>query len=126
VVDEMEGVAVVCLTRFTSLKASSDHRSTFRTYIVCSISLQDKQNCEHACSRAENVHWNATYLQFTSLPVFLSMTISLTQGGGVIGRRSLSPKPHIRARCGCCTTTNLEEVGSATDQYGKLTYNTHL
>ena len=29
-----------------------------------------------------------TYLQFTSLPVFLSITMSRTQGGGVMGRRS--------------------------------------
>lgn len=40
VVDEMDGVAVVCLTRLTSFKASSDQRSTFRTYMVCSISLR--------------------------------------------------------------------------------------
>jgi hypothetical protein len=39
VVDEMDGVAVVCRTRLTSLRASSDQRSTFNTYMVCSISL---------------------------------------------------------------------------------------
>lgn len=72
----------------------------------------------------------ATYLQSISLPVFASLTISRTQGGGVMGRRSyfgceptvavqppeakspkdkrtLSPNPHIRARCGCCTTSRL-------------------
>ena len=38
-VEDIEGVAVVCRTRFTSFKASSDHRSTLRTYMVCSISL---------------------------------------------------------------------------------------
>jgi hypothetical protein len=38
-VDDIEGVAVVWRTRFTSFKASSDHRSTLRTYMVCSISL---------------------------------------------------------------------------------------
>ena len=39
VVDEMEGVDVVCRTRLTSFRASSDHRSTLRTYMVCSMSL---------------------------------------------------------------------------------------
>ena len=37
----MDGVAVVWRTRLTSLVASSDQRSTFRTYIVCSISLEN-------------------------------------------------------------------------------------
>jgi hypothetical protein len=32
VVDEIEGVVVVCRTRFTSFVASSDHRSTLRTW----------------------------------------------------------------------------------------------
>jgi hypothetical protein len=75
----------------------------------------------------------ATHLQSISLPVFASFTMSLTHGGGVMGRRSypgvsrdhtagepeaksevkrtLSPKPHIRARCGCCTTSRLPSSG---------------
>jgi AP-3 complex subunit delta-1 len=40
----------------------------------------------------------------TSSPVLMSIMTSLTHGGGVMGLRSLSPKPHIRARCGCCST----------------------
>jgi len=39
VVDEMEGVVVVWRTRFTSLRASSDQRSTLMTYMLWSISL---------------------------------------------------------------------------------------
>lgn len=67
----------------------------------------------------------STHLQSTSLPVFLSITTNRIQGGGVIGRRScsvlasnrhkrhrsnaltLSPKPHILALKGCCTTSSL-------------------
>lgn len=71
-----------------------------------------------------------TYLQSISFPVARSVMTSRTQGGGVIGRRSyravssllevvardartkateltLSPKPHIRARRGCWTTSRL-------------------
>jgi len=35
----------------------------------------------------------------------LVVTVNLIMGGGVIGRLSLSPKPHMRALCGCCTTS---------------------
>lgn len=38
----------------------------------------------------------------TTSPARLVM-MSLMQGGGVMGRRSLSPKPHMRARAGCCS-----------------------
>ncbi len=51
VVEEMDGVAVVWRTRLTSLKASSDHRSTFRTYMVCSISLDEVISTEPASTR---------------------------------------------------------------------------
>lgn len=89
------------------------------------------------------VGW-ATHLQSISLPVFASLTMSLTQGGGVMGRRSypsvsrdravgqtrtksevkrtLSPNPHIRARCGCCTTSRLPGLGLAfADRAGRRT-----
>lgn len=42
----------------------------------------------------------------TSRPLSMSVMTRRTQGGGVMGLRSLSPKPHIRARCGCCTTSS--------------------
>jgi hypothetical protein len=45
-----------------------------------------------------------TYSEDTGSP-FLDVTISLAIGGGLIGRLSLSPKPHIRAREGCCIIT---------------------
>lgn len=41
-----------------------------------------------------------------SWPVAMLVITSRMQGGGVIGRLSLSPKPHIRARCGCWTTSS--------------------
>lgn len=47
----------------------------------------------------------------TSRPVSMSTMTSRTQGGGVMGLRSLSPKPHIRARCGCWTTSNEYRYG---------------
>jgi hypothetical protein len=79
----MDGTVVEERTRFNSLVPSGDQRSTVKTNRPCSISLTSH-----------------------SLPVLISVTISLTHGGGVIGRRSLSPKPHIRARWGCWMTLN--------------------
>ncbi len=85
VVDEIEGVAVVWRTRLTSLKASSDQRSTFKTYIVCSISLP-KLLVPGCRSRAGD--GSKTYLQSISFPESASRMMRRTQGGGVIGRRS--------------------------------------
>jgi hypothetical protein len=105
-VDDIDGVAVVWRTRFTSFRASSDQRSTFRTYIVCSISLSDKYapgQLQPKCSVSVRGRWS-TYLQSISFPVLASLTMSLTQGGGVMGRRSypaVSPQSHP-------TTRNLE------------------
>jgi hypothetical protein len=93
-VDDIEGVAVVWRTRFTSFKASSDHRSTLRTYIVYSISLLRGRGGNHHVSIAIQGSGGfqgragQTHLQSISLPVFASFTMSFTQGGGVIGRRS--------------------------------------
>ena len=92
-VEDIEGVAVVCRTKFTSFKASSDHRSTLRTYMVCSISLLSEQGApgQPRSRQAPSHQWGGrqtTHLQSISLPVFASLTMSLTQGGGVMGRRS--------------------------------------
>jgi hypothetical protein len=89
---------------------------------------------EHAMvDVTEDVSWYfarayyTTHLQSTSFPVAISVITRRTQGGGVMGRRSyscqlekmrlsclrtLSPKPHILARRGCCTTWSLGIISS--------------
>jgi hypothetical protein len=91
-----------------------------QVYLACAvlipqINVQDK-HCvvDGAVSEAVSMQSSRSFAQYhkthfisTSFPVATSVTTSLTQGGGVMGRRSLSPKPHILARFGCCSTTNL-------------------
>lgn len=71
-------------TMLTSRSASWPQRSTCSTKKLPSMSLKSGSN-----------------------PVFSSRITSLMHGGGVMGLRSLSPKPHIRARTGCCSTTSV-------------------
>src|SRR5277367_2235862 len=75
---EIDGEADECFTRFASLVQWRSQRSTVRT-------KKERSNL----------------LISTSLFVAASLMMSLIQGGGEIGRRSLSPKPHARARMGC-------------------------
>lgn len=63
-----------CLTRLTSVCALSSQRSTIRTKYEGSISAGS-----------------------TSRPVAASVMMRRMHGGGVMGLRSLSPKPHMRA-----------------------------
>lgn len=78
------GLLLLCRTRLTARVPSSCHKSTMSTMKVLS-----------------------TLLTSISCPVISSNVSSRMQGGGVIGLRSLSPKPHIRARMGCCSNTRL-------------------
>lgn len=107
VVDEMEGVVVVWRTRFTSLRASSDQRSTLMTYMLWSISLGPGLGQRSVLLSGERKQATrgmmvmTTYLQSTSLPVWASVTIRRTQGGGVMGRRSwLASAPDRQSRRG--------------------------
>ena len=79
----IEAAEFIVLIRLFSCRPSDDHRSTVRTKKDVSI-------------------WSAS----SSLPVEMSTMTRRTQGGGVMGRRSLSPKPHMRARWGDWATTS--------------------
>lgn len=71
-------------TMLTSRCASLSHKSTWRTKKTPS-----------------------TVVESIGFPVCTSSMMRRMQGGGVMGLRSLSPKPHIRARCGCCSTLSV-------------------
>jgi hypothetical protein len=54
----------------------------------------------------------------------LRSCISMSKWNDSTWSRTLSPKPHIRARIGCCTTSRLSSVSPSpgTDQYHTCTF----
>lgn len=109
--------------RLASWRSLALRRSAARMRKVVSRSLRvgKRVKSERGWSFA------GTYSTVTSSPVLESLAVSLTMRGGDIGRRScdgektecepvssffrrhrkrtLSPKPHMRARTGCWTTS---------------------
>ena len=91
----MEGEVAECRTRLTSLVASADQRSTVRMKYEVSMSLSEVKvslvlHCLSSMigNEVQAASGGKTDFMSISLCVLASFTISLIQGGGVMGRLS--------------------------------------